>query len=431
MDATCYVAIPFGRKTDFMTGRVIDFDWTYTNVIRPAVEEAGLKCVRADEVVHSGSLEELTFSLILTSDVMIADLTTNNPNVLYELGVRHAVRPRGTLLLHEDRQQLPFSLGRLGPSSMISYKSLGDSLYYQEALSLRKVISEAVRAMVGSPAGEPDSPVYALMRGLKPPAVPEGIFQLSAATPTQDADQHVNELKRLRDESSWDALVQKAEGYPEEVRSVPEVAQLLALALNRRGQSGDPERAVDVINQLIERTGGDSETYGILGRIYKDGYERNKAAGDSEAAARDLEAAIESYRKGFEKQPDDYYPGVNVVTLLLQRNDDEAKRELRLILPRVLDAVIKKLNASPPGSPGFWEVATALHLAAVSRDWELAEGFLKMLLTSSTPQWMVETTVRDLTLLEPSMEARADEERLRGIVSRLRSASPSGEGRYA
>jgi tetratricopeptide (TPR) repeat protein len=247
-------------------------------------------------------------------------------------------------------------------------------------------------------------------------------------TATQDVDRHANELKRLRDESAWDALVQKAESYPGEVQSVPEVAQLLALALNRRGRSGDPERAIKVVSQLIERTGGDGETYGILGRIYKDRYERNKSARDFEAAARDLEAAIEAYRTGFEKQPDDYYPGVNVVTLLLQRHDEEARRELEEILPRVKEAVRKKLEAS---STGFWELATALHLAAVSREWEQAEGFLEGLLTPSTPQWMVETTARDLTALEPSMENQADRERLRGLIGRLRNASPSGEGRYA
>lgn len=425
MNATCYVAIPFGRKTDFMTGRVIDFDWTYTQVIRPAVEEAGLKCIRADEVVHSGSIDELTFSLILTSDVMIADLTTNNPNVLYELGIRHAVRPQGTLLLCENIKQLPFNLSRLGPSLMISYKSLGDSLDDREASRLRNAISEAIRARIEAPPGEPDSPVYALVQGLKPPVLPEGIFKLSAATPTQDADQHVNELRRLYDESAWVALVEKAESYPEEVRSTAEVTQLQALALNRLG---DPERAVEVINRLIKRTGGDSETYGILGRIYKDGYEKNKAAGDSKAAARDLDAAIKSYRRGFEKQPDDYYTGANVIMLLHQRNDANAKSEIQEIMPWVTRAVAKKTGA---GSATLWDVVTMLQLTAVAGDWPIAEKFLEVILISPPPQGLIETIVRDLASLEDSMKSEEDKVRLRSIVERLRSAAPSGEGRYA
>ncbi len=50
---TCFVVMGFGKKTDFETGRVLDLDASYQNLIKPAVEAAGLKCIRADEIVHS------------------------------------------------------------------------------------------------------------------------------------------------------------------------------------------------------------------------------------------------------------------------------------------------------------------------------------------------------------------------------------------
>lgn len=50
---TCFVLMGFAKKTDFETGRTLDLNKTYQDIIKPAVEAAGLKCVRADEIVHS------------------------------------------------------------------------------------------------------------------------------------------------------------------------------------------------------------------------------------------------------------------------------------------------------------------------------------------------------------------------------------------
>lgn len=51
---TCFVVMDFGKKTDFETGCVLDLHKSYRNMIKPAVEAAGLKFIRADEIVHSG-----------------------------------------------------------------------------------------------------------------------------------------------------------------------------------------------------------------------------------------------------------------------------------------------------------------------------------------------------------------------------------------
>ena len=55
----------FGKKTDFETGRTLDFDKTYKGIIKDAVTDAGLKCIGADEIKHSGLIDVPTcdFSL--------------------------------------------------------------------------------------------------------------------------------------------------------------------------------------------------------------------------------------------------------------------------------------------------------------------------------------------------------------------------------
>lgn len=47
----------FGKKTDFETGRVLDLDKSDCNMIKPAVRVAGLKCIKADEILHSGLID--------------------------------------------------------------------------------------------------------------------------------------------------------------------------------------------------------------------------------------------------------------------------------------------------------------------------------------------------------------------------------------
>ena len=86
----------FGEKTDLATGRTLDLDKTYRTIIKKAVEEAGLECIRANDIKHSGLIDVPMYELLLTADIVIADISTASANAIYELGVRHALRPHTT-----------------------------------------------------------------------------------------------------------------------------------------------------------------------------------------------------------------------------------------------------------------------------------------------------------------------------------------------
>lgn len=88
---TCYVAMPFGVKSSG-AGKTIDFNSVFANVFRPTIEEMGWSCVRLDDMTVGTLLQKSLFSAILGSDLMIADVSMRNPNVMYELGIRHALR---------------------------------------------------------------------------------------------------------------------------------------------------------------------------------------------------------------------------------------------------------------------------------------------------------------------------------------------------
>jgi len=89
----CFVLMPFGRKANPFPGpSQIDFDRVYEKLVEPAVLKANLKPLRADQEISSGLIHLAMFERLLLCDFAIADLTTANPNVYYELGIRHAVR---------------------------------------------------------------------------------------------------------------------------------------------------------------------------------------------------------------------------------------------------------------------------------------------------------------------------------------------------
>src|SRR4051812_38179718 len=85
----CFVVMGFGTKTDFQQQKSYDLDKSYRIIIKKAVEEAGLECIRADDIIHSGVIDKPMYELLLGADVVVADLSTSNANAIYELGVRH------------------------------------------------------------------------------------------------------------------------------------------------------------------------------------------------------------------------------------------------------------------------------------------------------------------------------------------------------
>jgi hypothetical protein len=101
--------MPFGKKPDG-AGGTIDFDAVYAEIIGPAIAVAELEPLRADEEQAGGLVHKAMFERLLLCEYAVADLTTANPNVFYELGVRHALRPYTTILIFAMGGRLPFDV---------------------------------------------------------------------------------------------------------------------------------------------------------------------------------------------------------------------------------------------------------------------------------------------------------------------------------
>ena len=81
--ASCCVSIPFGVK-QLPDGVVIDHEDVYRGGVRPVLERLGIQAIRADELTGGATVMKSLFASLLSSDVMIADISGSNPNVMYE-----------------------------------------------------------------------------------------------------------------------------------------------------------------------------------------------------------------------------------------------------------------------------------------------------------------------------------------------------------
>ncbi len=109
----CFVIMPIGSSEAYEV-----YLNRYDQVIKPAVEgvrlngEQAFRCVGADFVTKTGSITKDVLERLYRSDAVVADLTDLNPNVFYELGVRHALRS-GTILIGLKGTKVPFDVGDL------------------------------------------------------------------------------------------------------------------------------------------------------------------------------------------------------------------------------------------------------------------------------------------------------------------------------
>ncbi len=106
--------MPFGRKV--VDGQEVDFEFVYHEIIKKAIDGLDaptLHCERSKDDPKSGIVSEHFAKSILESELAIIDVSGNNPNVYYELGLRHALRPRINILIGMEGTTLPFDVAGL------------------------------------------------------------------------------------------------------------------------------------------------------------------------------------------------------------------------------------------------------------------------------------------------------------------------------
>lgn len=313
---SCFVVMGYGIKTDYSTGRKLDLDKTYKNIIKPAVEELGIVCIRADEIIHSGIIDIPMYKYLISADVVIADLSTYNTNTFYELGVRHALRPYTTIVIAEKELIKPFDVEH---TIIRKYKHLGEGIDYDEVVRFRDELKSAIFEILAKP--ETDSPVYTYLQGLQPPVWDDSsiIGQKSNSTTLSDLIEQAEAAMAKDDFLTAIQLLNAALCLD---RGSSFVIQRLTLATYKSKYPSYVEslnKALLILSQLNTEASTDPETIGLAGAIYKRLWEEGH---DSEQ----LSKAIFYYEKGFYIK-NDYYNGINLAFLLNVRGAESSGDE--------------------------------------------------------------------------------------------------------
>jgi tetratricopeptide (TPR) repeat protein len=417
----CFVLMPFGKKPDGAGGS-IDFDAVYAGVIAPAIAAADLEPLRADEEQTGGIIHKAMFERLLLCEYAVADLTTANPNVFYELGVRHALRPWSTVLIYAAGGRLPFDVA---PQRALPY-GVSPSGTPSDVEGARRALEQRLEE---ARERATDSPLFQLIDGLPAPEIDrtktdvfrdqvrysaelkdrlarardEGVEAVRAvevdlgAIEDTEAEVVIDLFLSYRAAKAWPEMIALVDKMAPPLASTAMVREQLALALNRAGQG---ERAERELLELLDRRGPSSETYGILGRVYKDRWLAATNNGSATLARGLLERAIDAYTKGFEADWRDAYPGINAVTLLEIRDPTDSR--IQRLLPVVRYAVERRVAR---GDPDYWDFATLLELAVIARDQDAAATALAAALAAVREPWEPESTAKNLRMIR---EARAE-----------------------
>lgn len=383
----------YGKKTDPTLGKTFDLDVTYNNIIRPAVENAGFKCVRGDEVLESGIIDKSMYALLIHSDLVIADITTFNPNAIYELGIRHAAKPFSTIIMKEKEGNIPFDINH---NKTFTYSHMGEDIGITESERCIKALTNLIIEIDKSK--ETDSPLFHNIRGVQPYTLPE--------------EEYIQIIKDLAEkDKSIFALVEKAK-YEMVNNNFSEAAKLWKKASEKvendnyfiqqyalctyKNKTVSPNvaltDALGIIKQLEpeDRNTTDPETLGITGAIYKNLWLNNKETIEY------LDRAIEYYKRGFTINQD-YYTGENYALCLDLKSEISSDNDERIYLKfsaknvrKEIIRIIKKLEEDDDfaiRSDIKWIYATLSHCYFAESDFEQHKTFTEKFYALDPLDW--------------------------------------------
>ncbi|PCJ94421.1 MAG: hypothetical protein COA50_11710 [Flavobacteriaceae bacterium] len=410
--------MPFGIKIDKL-GREIDFNEIYELLIKKAIEKCEMEPIRDDEELLGGTIHKPMYERLVLCDYAIADLTSLNANVFYELGLRHAIKAHTTIPIFAFDADLPFDLKM---QRTLPYK-LDDQGKLIDIEAALEILVKHLNACKED--NTIDSPVFQLIDGWKVShnlshektdvfrkqatyenKIKEDLFKARnggkefvvkmfkelAPIHEKSVGVVVDLFISLRGVKAWQEMIACYEDMDAPLQKLKMIREQLAFAYNRKGES---EEAQKILEEVIKEYGPDPETNGILGRVFKDLYEKAKKEDKLLKADGYLGRAIKSYKDGFDADWRDAYPGINLVTLLERKGDYKMLEEY---LPLVRFANKRKMMST---TPDYWDLATQSELNILQRDYDVATTILSEAITliPSNEIWMLETTLNNLEII--------------------------------
>lgn len=412
----CFVVMPFRTKETRAQAPApprVNFDALWEKALRPVIEDLGYQPVRADQDLGALIIKEMLERLYF-ADLVIADLTIPNGNVYYEVGIRHAAKDAGCVLIGaswseplfdvDQMRQIRYPLPegdvtdetaaavRAALTQSVPPLAAGMSPMFQtldgypvavkaeRASAMRSYLDElslfqtAARAVRLAPKAEQRTQALALQQkyASQPPIVPAVALEV---------------MYVLRDYADWQDTLAYIAGLPESLSKLPVVREQRYLA---QSKTGDHRTAIAALEELVATTGPSSERMGLIGGRYK-----KLAAEEKEPREKQrlLSKAIASYERGMQLDLNDYYPSSNLPRLYRQRgsrgDDDRARTAAAVAM--IGCARAKQMNPDDP-----WVRPTLLGMAFDAGDVAQAEALAAEITQDGAVLWKLATTIKDL-----------------------------------
>ncbi len=414
MEKTCFVIQGFGERTDFTNGRKLNLDASYA-VIKEAVQDAGLECIRADEIQHSGIIDTSMYQHLLNADVVIADLSTYNVNAAYELGVRYALRPYATIVIAETEFNYPFDFNHI---VFRTYTHLGkEGLSWQEANRFIKELKAAITEIIATQ--KTDSPVYTFLPDLVPPSEKTAkstakVISSFEIFPDQNAKQLLDQARQAMMQDNFGTAKPLFEEILQMRPNDEYVIQQLALATYKHKQP-DPKTALLAAHKILQtlkpETTNDPETLGLWGAVHKKLWEL-------EHDRKFLDEAITAYERGFYLKQD-YYNGINVAYLLNEGAALEEQTGMRaeaiadfIQAQRIRREVMKYCknqlelaNGTKTEEERYWIIATLWEAAVGIEDVDGEKQWSERAAAMKVANWMLDSTREQIAKLKKLLSA--------------------------
>ena len=443
-----FVVMPFGKKKGG-DGSPYDFNAIYQTLIKPALEQAGFEPFRADEATTSGDILTDMFQELLLADLVLADLSIDNANAFYELGIRHAFRKRGVVHIQAGRAYMPFDIFNVRTLPYhITPEGVPDPEFIEKDIL---AIARMTRDTWASDRDAIHSPVFNLLTGLNEPD------QTSLRTPLatgfwREYNEWRNRVtiaqrkKRIGDillltEEITNPLI-KEEAVGQAGRALADMGRHeLALAQYRKGLEINPgnlsfrrqeafhlnrlgkvDDAIVRIEAILSETPDDVESAAYLGRIYKEMW-RDSWEWVTDPEKR-LRTAFESYHwlmrayhiylNGFRRDLDQFYPGSNALTLgtilvhLAELFDDKDDPDPDILaisaeLPELrgtLEFALENRATNP--NADYWTLVSLADLHALTADsiYRVTRAYRKAMTASRRNTFFLESTIEQLEMMQ-------------------------------
>jgi hypothetical protein len=358
-----FIIRPFGTAND------INFDDVEAKLIRPALERLRVSGRTTLDILKAGNILADMFQRLLTADLVIADVSIHDANVFYELGIRHALREKRTVMIRSDSTTFPFDL-QTDRYFLYNKSNPAASLDEFSAVLDQTINSE-----------HPDSPVFRLLPNLEPEqaarflAVPldfgEDVERIAAAGQLGDLELLANELEGFDWETEGLRIVGRtlfnlkahrpAVAVWERVRQYDaldfEANRFLATSYQRLA---DLTRADEAVNRVLTRHSLPGKTraefYSLLGSNAKARWKAEwQGQGEGQTAialsSGYLYEAYGAYENGFIEDLNHFYSGLNALALLRVidelapkdpetwsarfETEDESRRELEIVREKI------------------------------------------------------------------------------------------------